>query len=166
MTQNNFSVNYIRWLLYGIFLISAVLLAISIFIIIYFISSPLPSFNSKEEYGFSIQEIRSSIFSSDGKSHSIAADFYITSSKKNLTQAELNSLRIAILEIIPTLDYEQLTKMGGTDYFTESIKKGLNARSSEEWIERVYVSNLLLDITVSPEKNKRNNTIEKMFQNY
>lgn len=163
MAKYNFSSNNIRWSLYIILFSSALVLS-AIFITIRIMSSSAPF--AKKDPGVSIKKVYASIPSSDGESHSIAADFYITASKKDLTEAELKELQAAILEIIPTLDYEKITNEGGTDYLTNSIKKDLNSRSSEEWIKEVYVSNLLLDVGISPSKNERGNVIEEMFKDY
>ncbi|NLM13540.1 MAG: hypothetical protein GX209_07330 [Epulopiscium sp.] len=164
MAAKNFLTNNnARWSFY-IILFSVTLVLSAIFITINIMSSSSPF--TKKEPGFSIKKVYTAIPSSDGESHTIAADFYITSTKKNITQAELKELQSAILEIIPTLDYNKITDKGGTNYLTNSIKKDLNSRSSEEWIEEVYVSNLLLDVGISPAKGEHGNVIEEMFKDY
>lgn len=149
--------------LFLIILFSSTLVLSAIFITFTLVPSLSP-FSDKKGRGISIKKVYTSIPSSDGKSHSIAADFYIVSSKKDVADADAKELQAAILKIIPTLDYDKITTKGGTDYLTQSIKKDLHSLSKNEWIDEVYISNLLLDVGISRAENEKGNTIEKAFK--
>ncbi|NLK20656.1 MAG: hypothetical protein GX308_00935 [Epulopiscium sp.] len=155
MAKNQSSYN-IKWILI-IILFSCILILSSVFITITVIYPSLSPFSQKEK-GISIKKMYASIQSSDGENHSLAVDFYITVSQPNITESQIKELESSILSIIPTLDYNNITKKDGTNYFIESIKKELRNTPSGNFIDEIYVSNFILDITISNGKSKRDNT--------
>lgn len=151
-----------KWTFFIIFFPTVLVLSA---IFITFTSPSLSPFGQKE-IGVSIKNVYTSIPSSDGESHSFAADFYITSSKKHVSQTETTTVQGAILKIIPTLDYDKITQKNGTHYLIESLNKELKSDPSNQWINEVYVSSLLLDVGISDVKDEQGTSIEEMFRNY
>ena len=113
-----------------------------------------------------IPRIKTSIISSDNKSHSIEADFSVQLKKgaKDMNQKNIDSYALykEIAIAIDRLDYQKLCSYNGTEYLKQTVIDQLSKTIPSENVENVYITNIISDYPL-PEV-KQSNKISTFLQ--